>query len=160
MEQLVYLVVLGTAIWAGIDASQLGARRGVLGGGFLDMGPVAWFFAVWLLWIIAFPCYLVARPRLVAVRDASAYRQVPAAPYGYGVPVGHQAFSSPPPAQPAWGQPAAASAAQWGPPAPSSATAASTVNQLARLEALRDRGSLTPAEFDTLKQQVLDAGTA
>ena len=34
------------------------------------------------------------------------------------------------------------------------------MNQLARLEALRDRGSLTPAEFDTLKQQVLDAGTA
>ena len=160
MEQLAYLVVLGTAIWAGIDASQLGARRGVLGGGFLDMGPVAWFFAVWLLWIIAFPCYLVARPRLVAVRDAAAYPQIAAAPYGYGVPAGHQAFASAPPAQPAWGQPAPASAPQWGPPAASGATGGSTVNQLARLEALRDRGSHTPAQFDTLKRQVLDAGTS
>ena len=81
MEELVYLAVFGTAICAGIDASNLGAKRGVLGGGFLDIGPAP-------------------------------------------------------------------------------ATGGSTVNQLARLEALRDRGSLTPAEFETLKQQVLDAGKA
>jgi hypothetical protein len=28
-----------------LDANALGARLGVLGGGFLDSGPAAWFFS-------------------------------------------------------------------------------------------------------------------
>lgn len=66
------LIVLLCAIAVAIDASRLGAKRGRLGGGFLDMGPVAWFFATWLLFVIAFPCYMVARPRLVAANQIAA----------------------------------------------------------------------------------------
>ncbi len=64
MQGRLYLIVLGSAIWTAVDASRLGARRGGLGGGMLDMGPAGWFFATLLLWIIAFPCYLATRPKL------------------------------------------------------------------------------------------------
>lgn len=76
---VIALVTLATAVWVATDSSRLGARKGALGGGFLDMGPVGWFFACWLLWIVGFPCYLVARPRLVAAKRARD-----AAPYGGG----------------------------------------------------------------------------
>jgi hypothetical protein len=67
MFRLVYgVVVLSSTIWATADASRLGARKGATGGGFLDMGPVGWFFACFFLWIVAFPCYLFHRRRLVA----------------------------------------------------------------------------------------------
>jgi hypothetical protein len=62
MIRLIFsLCVLGTAIWVAADASRLGARKGATGGGFLDMGPVGWFFACFFLSIVAFPCYLVHR---------------------------------------------------------------------------------------------------
>jgi hypothetical protein len=65
--QVYYLVVLGTTIWVGIDAHNLGMRRGRMGGGFLDMGVATWVICCVLLWIIAFPCYLVARGRYQAM---------------------------------------------------------------------------------------------
>ncbi len=65
MPGWLYLFVVASAIWVAVDASRLGAKRGALGGGLLDMGPVAWFFACALLWIIALPCYLITRPKLV-----------------------------------------------------------------------------------------------
>jgi hypothetical protein len=43
-----------------MDAKRLGVRRGVPKG-FLSMGPLAWFFACFLLWIVALPAYLVKR---------------------------------------------------------------------------------------------------
>ena len=69
MRYLPGLVVIGCAVWVAVDASRLGARRGRLGGGTLDMGPVSWFFATLLIWLIAFPCYLINRPKLVAARQ-------------------------------------------------------------------------------------------
>jgi hypothetical protein len=114
--RLVYgIVVLGSTIWVASDASNLGARKGATGGGFLDMGPVAWFFACLLLWIIAFPCYLIHRPRLKAARARTGpYGSYPPpqAPWGYA--------SGPtvnPPPHPPWGY-ATAPGAYPPPPAP------------------------------------------
>jgi hypothetical protein len=65
VAQAIYAAAgLAAALAISIDASRLGARRGRLGGGFVDMGPVGWFFSCWLFWIVTVPCYLVARPRL------------------------------------------------------------------------------------------------
>jgi hypothetical protein len=41
VKQIIGLIELALAIWVAVDASKLGARRGKLGGGLLDMGPVA-----------------------------------------------------------------------------------------------------------------------
>ena len=65
MQAWFYFVVIGLAIWIAVDASRLGAKRGALGGGMLDMGPAGWFFACLLFWIAALPCYLATRPKLV-----------------------------------------------------------------------------------------------
>jgi len=62
--------VIASAIWVAVDASSLGARAGRLNGGMLDMGPAGWFFVTLLIWIVGFPCYLVARPRYVALKQA------------------------------------------------------------------------------------------
>jgi hypothetical protein len=67
-----YCAVIVTSIWVAVDSSNLGAGHGARGGGFLDMGPVSWLFACLLLWIVAFPCYLVARSKLVAMKAGQA----------------------------------------------------------------------------------------
>ena len=118
MIRLVYgVVVLGLTIWVTADASRLGAHKGATGGGFLDMGPVGWFFACFFLWIVAFPCYLVHRRKLIAAKGTyytppgAAYAPAPtywpAAPprqqgpwlNGYQPPVEQ---SWPPPGHQAW----------------------------------------------------------
>jgi hypothetical protein len=62
-EGAVGLMVLASAIWASQDASRIGLKqyKARLAG-----GPVGVFFAMWLLWIIAFPWYLVVRSRIKA----------------------------------------------------------------------------------------------
>jgi hypothetical protein len=75
---LILLVVIGTTIWVGIDAGNLGMHQGRQGGGFLDMGPAGWVFACLLLWIISFPCYLAARTR---------YKNTQMPATAYGVPL-------------------------------------------------------------------------
>lgn len=86
---LISLIVIGTTIWVGIDASNLGMSRGRAGGGFLDMGPAGWVFACLLFWIVAFPCYLAARAN---------YRNAPVA-FAYGTPPVQPLYSPPPPPQ-------------------------------------------------------------
>ena len=66
---IVFLVIVASSIWVAVDASNLGAKRGRLPGNFFDLGPVAWFVCVFLLWIIAFPAYLIVRRRYVALRQ-------------------------------------------------------------------------------------------
>lgn len=70
MRIVIALVELALALWVAFDARNLGARRGQLGGGLLDMGPVAWFFSCFLCFLVGFVCYLVTRPRLIGVLDA------------------------------------------------------------------------------------------
>lgn len=66
--ELLALIVLVTSIWVGFDANAIGARKGLMKG-LADMGPVGWFFAMLLLWIVAFPLYLANRAR---IREAAA----------------------------------------------------------------------------------------
>jgi len=69
---ILLIFIVGSSIWVLRDASSVGARKGVLGGGFLDRGVASWFLACLFLWIIAFPCYLAARRKLVAARVATS----------------------------------------------------------------------------------------
>jgi hypothetical protein len=115
------LVVVGTAIWVAVDAGRLGAKRGALGGGLLDMGPASWFFACLLLWIVALPCYLATRPKLVRrARVLAMHPQFAAPAHGQPwpqTPVGGYAFapgSSPVP--PHFATPAAPAYPPAGPP--------------------------------------------
>lgn len=63
MEGLIWLVVLGTSIWMAFDASKIGYDKKDVSG-IAGMGPVGWFFAGLLLWIVAFPLYLASRNKL------------------------------------------------------------------------------------------------
>lgn len=56
----VTILIVVSALWVAFDAYRLGVKRG---SGFSDMGPVGWCFACLLLWIVAFPMYLVKRPK-------------------------------------------------------------------------------------------------
>lgn len=67
MLQFLPVLVVVAAVLVLVDTSRLGARRGALGGGLLDMGPVAWFFCVLVGSVVALPAYLVVRRRLVAL---------------------------------------------------------------------------------------------
>lgn len=60
---MILLIVLGTSIWVGVDASTIGVKKGQLKG-MADMGPTGWFFACLLLWIVAFPFYVAKREEL------------------------------------------------------------------------------------------------
>ncbi|HUJ67033.1 MAG TPA: hypothetical protein VLX59_15930 [Acidimicrobiales bacterium] len=91
MTAVVFLAFLVSDIWVAIDAKNLGAKRGTLGG-FLDMGPVGWFFACLFLWIVAFPCYIVTRPKLVAAKTArDAHSSMP-----YHPSMSYPAYPPPP----------------------------------------------------------------
>ena len=81
LQWVVLLVVVAAAVLVLVDSARLGARRGALGGGLLDIGPVGWFVCVLLVWFVALPAYLVARRRLVALGAAgSTSVQAPVAP--------------------------------------------------------------------------------
>lgn len=68
--RLIYFaVIVASTIWVAIDANKLGMRRGGLHGGVLDMGAVSWTICVFFLWIVSFPCYLVARSRYQSMRE-------------------------------------------------------------------------------------------
>jgi hypothetical protein len=61
-------VIIITSIWVYIDARVLQMHQERSSGGLFDMGPAGWFFSCLLIWFIAFPIYLIRRPR---------YRHVP-----------------------------------------------------------------------------------
>jgi hypothetical protein len=64
---LVWFMVLGTALWAAIDSSKLQLKRYKSG---ISSGPVVLFIAITFLWIIGFPWYLAMPTRL---RKASQF---------------------------------------------------------------------------------------
>jgi hypothetical protein len=101
--RLVYaLIVIGTTIWVGIDASNLDMRRGRLGGGLLDMSVASWVICCALFWIISFPCYFIARGRY---RRPHQHGTGGSVIYGlppqqmYPGPESPMAYSPPPPPQ-------------------------------------------------------------
>lgn len=61
--ELVILVVVVTSVWVLFDARSAGMRKGQATG-VADMGPVGWFLACLLLWLVAFPLYLAKRAAL------------------------------------------------------------------------------------------------
>ena len=67
MAQIFWFFALGSCVWVYFDASELGIRRGGLGGGGLDMSRGSWVICCALIWLIAFPAYLVARGRYKAL---------------------------------------------------------------------------------------------
>jgi hypothetical protein len=67
------LAVVGlTSLWVFLDARQLGARQGLLGGGARDNSPGGWFAFCLFLWIVGFPLYLVTRGRIRAASSRPA----------------------------------------------------------------------------------------
>lgn len=60
---LILLIIIGTSIWVFVDAKKIGIKKGQVKGLF-NMAPVGWLFACLLLWIVAFPVYLVKRGEL------------------------------------------------------------------------------------------------
>jgi hypothetical protein len=58
-----FLIVLACALWVFFDAKRIGAERGLVGG-LGDLSPVGWAVATLGLWIVAFPAYLIYRPRI------------------------------------------------------------------------------------------------
>src|SRR5690606_33263189 len=57
------LLVFGSLVWVYIDASALKTDQGQVTG-FVNMSPGRWTFACFLIWIVAFPIYLVARAEI------------------------------------------------------------------------------------------------
>lgn len=62
---LVWIGILATSLWAAFEAKGFGYRKQDIKG-MAAIGPVGWFFACMLLWIIAFPLYLASREKLRA----------------------------------------------------------------------------------------------
>jgi len=58
---LSWFMILGTAIWAAIDSSKIQLNRYKSG---ISYGPFALFLGFLLLWVVAFPWYLVMRYRI------------------------------------------------------------------------------------------------
>jgi hypothetical protein len=156
MELVIGIVVVGTSIWVAVDASNLGARRGVLGGGFFDMGAAGWFFSCLLFWIVGFPAYLLTRSRYVDCGRTAAAGLVMQGPgIGYAPSAsGQPSFDASMRSE----RPRMTSAPQGFPPEEVWARHAaprSLVDDLSRLAALLDSGAVTKDEFDMLKARIL-----
>lgn len=59
--QLMWIIILLTAVWAAIDSSKLQLRRYKSG---ISYSPVILFLLFLLLWIVAFPWYLSMRYKI------------------------------------------------------------------------------------------------
>ena len=130
------LVVLASAIWMAVDASQLGYDKRDIRG-LAAMGPVGWFFAGLLLWIVAFPLYLVKRGELKAAGEfrRQALAGGPAAGF---LPQGYPPQGYPPANQPT-----------------TPLSADEVADRIVKLGEMRDTGLLTEIEFQQQKALVL-----
>lgn len=70
------IVVIASSIWVLIDARSIGVQKGQISG-IANIGPVAWFFACLLLWIVAFPMYLAKRPEYKRVNGKNSSNIIP-----------------------------------------------------------------------------------
>lgn len=171
-----WLVVFATSLWMAVDASRLGYdTRDVRG--LSAMGPAGWFISGILLWIVAFPLYLLKRPALVAAGQMRrqqltggmpmlAGQHPNAGPYAsaYGPPPNYapqRAGGHPPGTQPQGytsphGHPAQPSGYAPPPPQPAHGAAFSITDEIIKLAELKDRGLLTEAEFQKKKTELLN----
>ena len=62
-------IYICTTIWVAFDTKKIGVKAGRLGGGLFDMGRWSWVFACLLLWIVAFPAYLVKRSEYIRLNQ-------------------------------------------------------------------------------------------
>lgn len=144
------MILLATSIWVLVDTVQLGVRKGVLFGSFYDMGPAGWFFACLLLWFVAVPCYLHARPRYLALAGhVSRQPATSSHPHRPLIQSGRVTAH-------------AAAAAAHQPPLPSANPSAapfgvSLAEQISKLASLHSRGVLTDEEFTAAKTRLLRA---
>jgi len=60
---LLWVIPLFSSIWVLFDAKSIGVRKGQIPG-FFGMGVWGWFFACLILYLVAFPGYLVKRGEL------------------------------------------------------------------------------------------------
>lgn len=60
MTTFIIIAIIGSSIWALFDAKTIGVCKGQIKG-IADMGPVSWFMACLLFWILAFPLYMSKR---------------------------------------------------------------------------------------------------
>jgi hypothetical protein len=79
-----WLIVIVTSIGVGVDASSNGIKAGQTKGLF-NMGPLGWCLACLLIWIVAFPAYLIKRSDLIAAANGQVPAAAPSAP-GYAPP--------------------------------------------------------------------------
>ena len=77
---IIVLIVIGTSIWVLIDASNIGARTGLVKG-IADAGPFTWFIGCLLLWIVVFPMYLAKRGSIKTAAQLSQPAQPAAHQY-------------------------------------------------------------------------------
>ena len=55
------VLVLGTSIWAAVDAGSIGAGKVASDCWSVNTSPGQWFFLCLLVWIVFFPLYLAKR---------------------------------------------------------------------------------------------------
>lgn len=53
---IITIIVIATSIWVLIDAQTIGIKKGQIQG-VGNMGPISWFLACLLIWIVAFPLF-------------------------------------------------------------------------------------------------------
>lgn len=53
---IITIIVIATSIWVLIDAQTIGIKKGQIQG-MGNMGPISWFLACLLIWIVAFPFF-------------------------------------------------------------------------------------------------------
>lgn len=146
---VVWLMVIATAVWAGIGSSRLEFRKYKTG---MSYHPVTIFLVHLLLWVVVFPWFLTVRDN---IRDGSAelkdeFKHEAASPV-VTPPIQHASASILPPPVPSTrpAQPV---------PLPLPRPQASTEDrfqQLQRLAQLKDQGILTETEFQSEKQKIL-----
>ena len=147
-DVIVGLVIIGTSIWVAIDASRIGARKGLVKG-LADIGPAGWFFCCLLIWIIGFPVYLAKRSQIIHA-VATAATEVP--PQDSTVQVVPYPLVPPPslyPSPRAQGQ-----RGSW---EGTASAVTSKADELSKLAALLLSGVLTQEEFNTEKARLLAA---
>jgi hypothetical protein len=148
MEAVVLLVVIGTSIWVAIDASNIGARKGLVKG-IANMGPASWFLCCLLLWIITFPVYLAKRSEIKAAAVAASNAAV-SAPANAGQVL--QNPVAPPP--PGW-YPNVIAQDQQRFGEGTAPRASSKADELVKLDTLRKAGVLSQEEFNAEKAKLL-----